>query len=66
MQAVEAFLKDIDAAWPSAHAKIRLRIIGSTALMLQTSYERGTKDSDVLETWWSESWCDPINLSSVF
>jgi hypothetical protein len=33
-----------------ATAKIRLRIIGSSALMLQTDYERGTKDSDVLET----------------
>lgn len=29
---------------------MRLRIIGSAALMLQTSYQRGTKDSDVLET----------------
>jgi hypothetical protein len=29
---------------------MRLPIIGSAALMLQADYERGTKDSDVLET----------------
>lgn len=27
-----------------------LRVIGSTALVLQTDWERGTKDSDLLET----------------
>ena len=30
--------------------KIRLPIFGSTALLLQTSYQRLTKDSDILET----------------
>lgn len=50
MKAVEAFLLELDGAWPNAEGRIPLRIIGSTALMLQTSYERGTKDSDVLET----------------
>jgi hypothetical protein len=30
--------------------KARLPIIGSAALMLQADYQRGTKDSDVLET----------------
>ena len=30
--------------------RIRLRIIGSAALLLQTDYQRGTKDSDVLAT----------------
>lgn len=51
MPLVEDFFKDIDArwVWPQPE-KIRLRIIGSAALMLQTDYERGTKDSDVLET----------------
>jgi hypothetical protein len=45
------FFRDIDARWGTPpSAKIRLRIIGSSALMLQTDYERGTKDSDVLET----------------
>jgi hypothetical protein len=48
---IEDFLLDLDAgwAWP-APSRIPLRVIGSTALMLQTSYSRGTKDSDVLET----------------
>ena len=30
--------------------KTRLRVIGSTALMMQAEYLRGTKDGDVLET----------------
>jgi hypothetical protein len=48
---IRDFLRDLDRAWtPTASSKIPLRIIGSTALMLQASYERGTKDSDVLET----------------
>lgn len=51
MSAVEAFLRAVDRAWRSpANARTRLRIIGSTALMLQADYTRGTKDSDVLET----------------
>jgi hypothetical protein len=45
------FFEDLDGRWgPPTGAKIPLRIIGSSALMLQTGYERGTKDSDVLET----------------
>ncbi len=51
MSRVEDFFRDIDANWAGPEvARIRLRIIGSAALMLQTDYERGTKDSDVLET----------------
>lgn len=50
MSAIEAFLREVDAAWRQPGPRIRLRIIGSTALMLQTAYYRGTKDSDVLET----------------
>ncbi len=51
MPLVDDFFRDIDGRWGTpAAAKIRLRIIGSSALMLQTDYERGTKDSDVLET----------------
>lgn len=47
---IEDFLLAIDRAWqrPSG-AKVTLHVIGSTALMLQTDYVRGTKDSDVLE-----------------
>lgn len=51
MSAIRAFLLAVDRAWQSpVSAKTRLRIIGSTALMLQADYMRGTKDSDVLET----------------
>lgn len=50
MGAIEAFLREVDAAWRQPGPRIRLRIIGSTALMLLTNYHRGTKDSDVLET----------------
>lgn len=48
---VEPFLLDLDTAWASQRAGVAtLKIIGSTALFLQTDYRRGTKDSDVLET----------------
>jgi hypothetical protein len=53
VQAIRDFFIEIDRLWsrPAAHGqKIRLSIIGSGALMLQASYERGTKDSDVLDT----------------
>ena len=50
MSVIEAFLQEVDAAWRQPGPTIPLRIIGSTALMLQTSYDRGTKDSDILET----------------
>lgn len=45
---IDLFLLDLDAKWPTGGPKIPLRVIGSTALMLQTDYVRGTKDSDVL------------------
>ena len=46
-----SFFQDIDRRWDSAREeKLRLRVIGSAALMLQTDYVRGTKDSDILET----------------
>jgi hypothetical protein len=48
---ISEFLTDIDRRWaPPAPVKVHLPIIGSAALMLQADYERGTKDSDVLET----------------
>lgn len=48
---LERFLEDLDHAWGDAGGPpLELRVIGSTALFLQTEYERGTKDSDVLET----------------
>jgi hypothetical protein len=51
VQRVNEFFAAIDAEWrPATPAKVQLSIIGSGALMLQTKYERGTKDSDVFET----------------
>lgn len=48
--AVEDFLVDIDRRWKGSETGIPLRIIGSTALLLRTDYQRGTDDSDVLQT----------------
>jgi hypothetical protein len=51
VRAVDAFFEDLDGLWlPRPAEKIRLAIIGSAALMLQVDYQRGTKDSDILET----------------
>src|SRR5688572_7815947 len=50
MLSIEQFFADLDAAWTPPPDRLRLPIIGSIALMLQTSYERGTNDGDVLET----------------
>jgi hypothetical protein len=47
---VHDLIRAVDASWPATDAKIRLRIIGASALSLATGYDRGTKDSDVLET----------------
>lgn len=48
---IERFLQALDEEWqPPAAVRIRLHVLGSTALMLQTSYQRGTTDSDILET----------------
>jgi hypothetical protein len=49
---ISEFLLDIDSLWGSPSAEtVDLHVIGATALMLQTDFERGTKDSDVLETY---------------
>jgi hypothetical protein len=48
---IEALFRDIDGSWQAmSSAKVQLRLIGSTALMLQSDHSRATKDSDVLET----------------
>ena len=45
----EALLLELDRLWKVGDSsKIRVRILGSMALMLQTDYERGTKDGDIL------------------
>lgn len=54
--AVEEFFLEIDRRWKIVDREpITLRVIGSAALMLQTEYGRGTKDSDILE----------VNISST-
>ena len=51
MQLVKDFFSEIDRKWQLASpSKVRLHIIGSGALMFQTSNERGTNDSDVFDT----------------
>jgi hypothetical protein len=48
---IHDLIREVDRRWSqSADRKINLRIIGASALMLQARYERGTKDSDILET----------------
>jgi uncharacterized nucleotidyltransferase DUF6036 len=47
---IEPFLLDLDKDWRAlGDEPIVLSVIGSTALFLQTDYERGTKDTDFLE-----------------
>ncbi len=52
MPLFDTFFRDLDRAWGKAPSRgpITLRVIGSAALMLQTDYERGTSDGDILET----------------
>lgn len=50
MNPIEAFFLDLDSVWLGTPTRVPLRILGSSALMLQTSYYRGTKDADILET----------------
>ncbi len=50
MAIIEDFLSDIDTRWHSTGERIPMHLIGCAALMLQSDYDRGTKDSDVLET----------------
>lgn len=50
MPLLDDFFADLDREWGlPGETTIPLHIIGSAALMLQTNYERGTKDADVLE-----------------
>lgn len=47
---IREFFRQLDEAWkPLGREPITLPVIGSTALFLQCEYERGTKDSDILE-----------------
>lgn len=51
MPGLDDFFRELDRAWEAPAAPpIPLHLIGSTALMLQTRYSRGTRDSDLLET----------------
>ena len=44
----ESILLEIDAHWSGGLVPAPIRIIGSTALMFQAEYLRGTKDGDIL------------------
>ncbi len=47
---IKEFFQRLDEAWrPLGAEPILLQVIGSAALFLQCDYERGTKDSDILE-----------------
>lgn len=50
MKAITAILLELDRRLKWDGPKATLRFIGSVALMLQTGYERGTKDGDILRT----------------
>jgi hypothetical protein len=45
---IEQFFLELDVLWGAEDPKLPIKVIGSTALMLQAEYLRGTKDSDVL------------------
>ena len=50
MSPIRNLILELDRLWPTERGeKVLLRIIGSAALMLQTPYERATKDGDILE-----------------
>lgn len=51
MKAASEFLTDVDRRWVKREeGRIPLHVIGSVALLLRTDYDRGTKDSDVVQT----------------
>ncbi|MFO0760134.1 MAG: DUF6036 family nucleotidyltransferase [Byssovorax sp.] len=51
MENLEDFFRTFDQRWGGTRdPRIELRVLGSTALMLQSDYIRGTNDGDVLET----------------
>lgn len=51
MRTIELLFRTIDERWQATESpKIHLHVIGSAALLLQTDYDRGTKDGDVFET----------------
>lgn len=51
MDWLKDFFHDLDDSWKSVTSRpIKIQLLGSTALMVQTNYERGTKDTDVLHT----------------
>jgi hypothetical protein len=49
VQGIRRFFAEIDAHWVPNAGPVQLRLIGSTALMLQAPYDRATTDSDILE-----------------
>lgn len=50
-QLIRDFLADIDRGWRLEPGRpVTLSMIGSSALLLQARYDRGTKDSDIFQT----------------
>jgi hypothetical protein len=45
---IEQFFIELDGLWGGADPRLAIKMLGSTALMLQTEYLRNTKDTDVL------------------
>jgi hypothetical protein len=46
MSLLERFFVDLERAWAASESiPLRLHVLGSSALMLQTNYRRGTKDA---------------------
>jgi hypothetical protein len=51
VSAISGLLEDVDLLWqPTRGGTVELHVIGASALLLQSDYDRATKDSDVLET----------------
>jgi hypothetical protein len=49
LESIRAFFTELDGLW-DGDARITLPLFGSSALMVQTDYQRPTKDSDIFET----------------
>lgn len=50
MRQVDEFFREIDDGWAKRSLEnVRLHVIGCSALLLQTDYERGTRDADIFQ-----------------
>lgn len=60
---VAEFLRAVDRAWLALEGepRVRLDIVGGSALLLRTNYARVTEDVDVLEAWLDPSLGERVN-----